>query len=216
MSNENSVPSPLAEAAIARRSEALFKALTNDFLLREQFVTDPTQIFFEYVHSRKPSPEQTTVTNHLLWAVFATPRLLEWYRQYLISHQAKPPSSRQFMTDFVHAMVNCQAHDVVAAFVSSSDEGQAVLGFHQDFPVFDLKNGLIARGMKCPADNSVTPNTGPTTVATDTGTTKIATNTGPGSRYIFHGDEIWATPLNALVDYAATLRTSGALAVAWR
>jgi hypothetical protein len=75
---------------------------------------------------------------------------------------------------------------------------------------------LIARGMKCHADNSVTPNTGPTTVATDTGTTKIATNTGPGSRYIFHGDEIWATPLNALVDYAATLRTSGALAVAWR
>jgi len=56
MSNENSVPSPLAEAAIARRYEALFKALTNDFLLREQFVTDPTQIFFEYVHSRKPSP----------------------------------------------------------------------------------------------------------------------------------------------------------------
>jgi len=43
-------PSPIARAAVLRRFDALFRAMSQDFLLREQFVTDPAQIASEYVY----------------------------------------------------------------------------------------------------------------------------------------------------------------------
>ena len=39
----------LAEGKISRRADALFKTLATDYLLREQFVTDPAQILSDYL-----------------------------------------------------------------------------------------------------------------------------------------------------------------------
>ena len=60
-----------AEGKVARRTGALFKALSSDFLLREQFVTDPSQVLGEFVLGERPSDEAGDVANQLVYAVMS-------------------------------------------------------------------------------------------------------------------------------------------------
>ncbi|MFF5932140.1 hypothetical protein [Streptomyces sp. NPDC012508] len=60
--------------------EALFKAMAADFLLREQFVTDPAQILAEYVRGERREQRQAEETDRLIHAVMSNPGLVRWIR----------------------------------------------------------------------------------------------------------------------------------------
>ena len=62
----------------ARRSTALLRALSTDFLLREQFVTDPAGLFTDYMGGAPLSAEATNAVNDLVYAVVSNPQTLEW------------------------------------------------------------------------------------------------------------------------------------------
>ena len=80
MDNANNEPLTIQRAAIVRRVDALFRAMSSDFLLREQFVTDPAQILSEYVYSRKLPPDETAPINHLIYSVMSNRGLVNWLR----------------------------------------------------------------------------------------------------------------------------------------
>ena len=71
-------PRSLRSAAVERRAFALFGAMSTDFLLREQFVTDPSQVWSEYVHGAGLPPERASVVNQFVYSVMANPALVRW------------------------------------------------------------------------------------------------------------------------------------------
>ena len=80
----------LRQADIARRVDALFKTMSTDFLLREQFVTEPAQLLNEYVHGRKLPDDQIQDTDRFIYPVMssapgAPPK----------GHSAAPPPERE-------------------------------------------------------------------------------------------------------------------------
>jgi hypothetical protein len=180
-----SISAALPDAAVARRVEALFRAMAGDFLLREQFVTDPVQIVSEYVHGARLSPETASVNNQLLYSVMSNPRLLDWVRRYVVRHHSKSPTPQQAAIDFSNAVIASGAHDVVLALIRSTTEKQPLLAFRRPFLsyVFGPANPFTGRSPF--GDNTdigpttQTTDTGPTTQTTDTGPTTQTTDTGP-------------------------------------
>lgn len=67
-----------AEAKAAWRTNALFKAMSTDYLLREQFATDPAQVLSNYVHGTHLTEAAADTTNQLLLAVMSCPPLRRW------------------------------------------------------------------------------------------------------------------------------------------
>ncbi|MEU6987837.1 hypothetical protein ABZ946_31155 [Streptomyces sp. NPDC046324] len=119
----------LSDAAAARRVEALFKAMAADFLLREQFVTDPAQILAEYVRGERLERRQAEDTNRLIHAVMSNPGLVRWIRDFarqLRRNRLEPGSG---LADFGRAVIDNGAADVVTALVATSGEGTGVVGF---------------------------------------------------------------------------------------
>jgi hypothetical protein len=135
-------PQGMRRAAVARRFDALFKAMSTDILLREQFITDPAQILSEYVHGTSLPPQKASVTNQLLYSVLSNPKLLGWLRDYSIKHKGDPPSSQKFMGDFGRAAVESGGHHVVLALIRGAAEKESVFGFDEDLVpiIFDIFN----------------------------------------------------------------------------
>ncbi|MEU2621964.1 hypothetical protein ABZ642_28145 [Streptomyces sp. NPDC007157] len=109
----------MSRAATVRRVDALFQAMETDFLLREQFITGPTHILMEYLAGSSVSPEQEALTDRLIYSVFASPKLLQWFEEYAHSHteKEKMPAGRKFLADFCEATVNHGGRDVVATLL---------------------------------------------------------------------------------------------------
>jgi len=87
-----SEPPALRHLAVARRLDALFRAMSTDYLLREQFVTDPADIAAEYVYGARPSPQRASIINQLVYSVMANGKLLDWLREYTIQFRGRPPT----------------------------------------------------------------------------------------------------------------------------
>ncbi|MEU2233886.1 hypothetical protein, partial [Streptomyces vietnamensis] len=117
---------PLRVAAVGRRVNALFRAMSTDLLLREQFVTDPAQILAEYVDGSRLSPQRASAVNQLLYAVAANTDVLLWLRNYVLTRLETPTSREQFMTDFGRAVTEKQATHVVLALLRLSMEKEAM------------------------------------------------------------------------------------------
>ena len=107
-------------AAKARRVDALFRAMSSDYLLREQFVTDPSQVMSEYLSGERLAQEATSVGNQLLYATMSNPRLLRWLHGYATHHGGRVPSPHQFIRDFSRAVVASEGHHVVLALLRAS------------------------------------------------------------------------------------------------
>ena len=82
-----------------RRVDALFKVLSSDFLLSEQFVTDPAQILNEYVSGKRLKSDDAAAANHLVYAVVSNPKLFAWLEGYARSN-AEVPAGDDFIRDF--------------------------------------------------------------------------------------------------------------------
>jgi hypothetical protein len=122
--------------------DALFKAMSSDFLLREQFVTEPSQILSEYVHGKKLPPEQATVNDQLLYAVMSNQNMIRWLRDYSVGHRGRFPTREKFVADFSRAVVAHDAQHVVLALIRSSVEKQDV--FQSDGALLPILFGAFA------------------------------------------------------------------------
>jgi hypothetical protein len=104
------------QLALQRRLDALFRALASDFLLREQFITDPAQIASEYINGKRIAPDKAAAMNYLIYSCLANNYLISWLRDYAMRSDGKAPITQQgFVRDFSAAVVEQRAPHVVSA-----------------------------------------------------------------------------------------------------
>jgi len=103
------------QLALQRRLDALFRALASDFLLREQFITDPAQIASEYINGKRIAPEESAAMNYLIYSCLANNYLISWLRDYAMRSDGKAITQQNFVRDFSTAVVEQRAHHVVSA-----------------------------------------------------------------------------------------------------
>jgi hypothetical protein len=103
------------QLALQRRLDALFRALASDFLLREQFITDPAQIASEYVNGKRLAPEESAAINYLIYSCLGNNYLISWLRDYAMRSDRKPITQQELVQDFAVAVVEQRAHHVVSA-----------------------------------------------------------------------------------------------------
>ncbi|WP_208023421.1 hypothetical protein [Duganella alba] len=103
------------QLALQRRLDALFRALASDFLLREQFITDPTQITAEYIGGKRIAPEEAAAMNYLIYSCLANNYLISWFRDYSMRSDGTTITQESFVRDFSVAVVEQRAHHVVSA-----------------------------------------------------------------------------------------------------
>jgi hypothetical protein len=173
----------LRRAATVRRVDALFQAMAGDFLLRQQFITNPTQLLSEYVHGTQLSPDEASVSNQLIYAVVSDRNLLTWLHRYAGEHRGSVPSGARFLHDFAHAVADCGGRHAVIALLRSSIERAGLGGFDEDLLHFFFNLsvvGAIRAGLDEGGDTAT--GTGDTGTGTgDTGTGDTGTGvTGTG------------------------------------
>ena len=93
-----------ADGKTSRRADALFKVLSTDYLLREQFVTDPAQIMSDYLFGERLTEEASDAANQMLFAVMSSPRLRNWMGAYSKHLRGAMPTRHEFAVDFARAV----------------------------------------------------------------------------------------------------------------
>ncbi|MET0648652.1 MAG: hypothetical protein ABW208_18735 [Pyrinomonadaceae bacterium] len=131
--NTQCEPQTIRRSAVSRRVDSLFKAMSTDFLLREQFVTEPTQVLAEYVHGTRLSPEQAAASDQLLYSVASNQKLLGWLRDYSIKNKGVLPPRDRYVRDFSRAVVASGSYHVVLALAKSSAEKQDIFDPFESF-----------------------------------------------------------------------------------
>ena len=112
------------EGKLNRRTDALFKALSTDYLLREQFVTDPAQILSEYLFRDRLSDETADAANQLIFAVMSNPRLRNWISEYSRFLRGSTPSRHVFALQFARAVATRGDEITALALIRGASEGQ--------------------------------------------------------------------------------------------
>src|SRR4051794_3556440 len=87
----------LRRATTVRRVDALFRAMSSDYLLREQFVTGPSQILAEYLHGKKLTTDEAAPLNHLIYLVMSNGELLRWFRDRAFHPAARTQAQDDFL-----------------------------------------------------------------------------------------------------------------------
>jgi hypothetical protein len=165
-------PASLQRIAELHRVDALFRAMATDVLLREQFVTDPSQILSEYVFSEKLPAEQALVSNQLLYATVANRPLLEWLHGYAAKNLGGMLSRQRFIEDFAHAIATFGAHQVILAIAKASENRQRLFTSSEALLQIIFSVGFIGVSSDGTTDGPTTgePTTGePTTGEPTTG-----------------------------------------------
>lgn len=122
----------MARARVVRRIDALFRAMQTDALLREQFITGPSEILAEYLKGGRITAEKSAVTNRLIYSVFANKKLLKWFQDYAHDHIDDVPSPARFLADFCAAVVDHEGRTVVSALMAACVAGTGVHGLSGD------------------------------------------------------------------------------------
>jgi hypothetical protein len=122
-----------------RRSDALFRALSTDYLLREQFVTDPAQILSEYLYGKRLTDEASDAANQLLYCVLSNPRLRRWMADYSGHLKGSTPTNHEFALQFARAVAQQGDELTALSLIRTASEGRG------DFVVqADLLRSIIA------------------------------------------------------------------------
>jgi hypothetical protein len=166
--------SGMTYAGVARRVNALFKAMAGDFLLREQFVTDPTQVLSEYVRGERVPPESASISNQLLYAVMSNRRMRRWLQDYVNRHGSRHHSHREFVENFGRAAANHGGQSIVFSLLRASIEADGTAAFEN----FEWTLQSLMTIIRPRPDITGTGTTG--TGTTGTGTTGTGT-TGTGT-----------------------------------
>jgi hypothetical protein len=123
----------LTESKVAWRTHAMFKAMSNDYLLREQFATDPIQIFCDYVFADRASDFDVESANQLIFAVFSSPPLRRWISTYARRLGGKSPSRHAFASQFADAVTESYDPLVTLALLRSATTDQNLFAVQADF-----------------------------------------------------------------------------------
>ena len=108
----------------SRRADALFKALSTDYLLREQFVTDPAQIMAEYLFGEKVAEEVSDAANQLVYAVMSNAKLRDWMAGYSAHLNGGIPTRHGFATEFARALAASGDEVATLALIRGAAEGR--------------------------------------------------------------------------------------------
>lgn len=179
------------QLALRRRLDALFRALASDFLLREQFITDPAQIASEYISGKRIAPEESAAMNYLIYSCLANNYLISWFRDYSMRSGGKAITQQSFVRDFSAAVIEQRAHQVVSALAHFALHDNARVTLDDDWlqVIFGTWQEQDQDGTDDATDNTDiggTDSTGGTgtddaTDSTGTGTDDATDSTGTGT-----------------------------------
>jgi hypothetical protein len=116
-------PLTRAEGKASRRVDALFKTLSTDYLLREQFVTDPAQVMSEYVSGDRLPEAASDAANQLLYSVMSNPRLRDWVSRYASHLGGTTPSRHAFAVELARAIASRGDELAALALVRAATAG---------------------------------------------------------------------------------------------
>ncbi|MEC5218917.1 uncharacterized protein YjbI with pentapeptide repeats [Actimicrobium sp. GrIS 1.19] len=169
----------MRQMALQRRLDALFRALSSDFLLREQFITDPAQIAAEYVNGKRMDPEDAAAMNYLIYSCLGNNYLISWFRDYSLRHGNERITRQRFVKDFSAAVVNQRAQHVVSSLVHFALSGNARIALDDTWlqAIFGVWETQPADGTDDATDETGTGGTGTDSTGTDsTGTDSTGTD----------------------------------------
>ena len=211
-------------AAATRRTDVLFRAMSTDSLLREQFVTDPSQVLSEYVYGSRLPADTASVRNQLLYAVMSNHRLLGWLESYSTQHNGRLPGADNFVKDFGSAVVQYGGHHIVLALIRASTEKEALNIEEALLPIifsfFNRGGGVFSSGTEMSTgtdfgtERSGTERSGEIFAAgteMSTGTDFGTERSGTERSGIFVAPYYVLVSLEALAQYAGQLKDAGAL-----
>ena len=214
----------LRRANTVRRTDALFQAMSQDYLLRQQFITNPVSVLWEYVYGTPIPAARALASNQLIYAVLADRDLLSWLHVYASDHRGNVPPGHTFLTDFSRAIVDYGGHLAVMAFIRSSVEGNSLVEFDADLLHFFINLGVLVAGAEAEAADHDTAVEDGTDVRYPATCTDITWKTWLITRPSIEADERFSADqpgefapryvmvtLDELAVYAAALRRSGAL-----
>ncbi|MFD9358998.1 hypothetical protein [Streptomyces sp. NPDC060031] len=193
-------PPSLRTVGIGRRVHALFRAMSADPLLREQFVTDPAQILCEYVGGHRLSPQRASVVNQLVYSVASDPEALRWLRSYAMAHRDSPVSRDRFMADLGRAVAEKKSVHVVLALLRFSLEGEDFSAAVDESLVPIINDCGLFHDERASGTEMSTG----TQFGTEVSGTQVSTTLS-----VFAGHYVPA--LEALVEYSVRLRDRGVL-----
>jgi hypothetical protein len=124
----------LQAAGLTRRNDALFKAMASDFLLREQFASEPTQVLAEFIRREQPDPEQAAVVDQFVFAVMADQALLDRLAADVsdLDERVAPGGALELL---VSAAADSSSKTVVAAVVKGAGVADRLVERYEDFAV---------------------------------------------------------------------------------
>jgi hypothetical protein len=133
----------LRRIATVRRVDALFQAMSRDFLLRQQFITNPIHVLSEYVYGTQIPSDRASVSNQLIYATLSDRELLSWVHFYASEHRDRIPSGVEFVKDFAQAIVDHGGHHAVIALIRSAVAENGLVGFDEDLLHFFFNLGAL-------------------------------------------------------------------------
>jgi len=208
MDNVSREPLTMHRAAIVRRVDALFRAMSSDFLLREQFITDPAQILSEYVYATKMPPDEASLTNHLIYSIMSSRGLLNWFRDRAFQPHNQMQSDGSFVAEFSHAVVQHGNHNLVHSLIRHSAVSAKVMAFD------GLQLSEIIRTVLSSESGTEQSPGGGGTQQSGTHTTEHSTGGGGTRGWVLNslfGDSYAKVTLEALFQYASNLEKLGML-----
>lgn len=162
--------SPMMEARFVRRADALFRALSTDYLLREQFITDPVRIVADYIMDAPIPAGAADTSNQLVYAVMSNRRLYDWLSRYGSDRQSEVPSRHEFAIHFARAVADSGDDVAVLALIRAATDDRDHFTLETDV----LRAIAAAAGSLVRQGTEFTPGTGSTNVSP-------GTNVTPGS-----------------------------------
>jgi len=153
------------DARFAHRTEALFRALSSDYLLREQFISDPARILADYVTDERITEDVADTANQLLYAVISSPRLASWLTSYSRQLKNTVPTRQAFAMSLAQALSTSGDELAVLALIHAASGERDHFSLQADM----LRAVAVALGMfqgQGSSGTEATPGPGPGTEAT--------------------------------------------------
>jgi hypothetical protein len=157
--------SSVKDPRFAHRTEALFRALSSDYLLREQFVSDPARILADYVMDERVSEDLAETANQLLYAVVSSPRLAYWLTSYALELKSTVPTLQAFAKNLARAVSTGGDDLAVLALIHAATRERDHFSLQADL----LRAVAVAVGISrggASSGTEFTPGPGPGTEAT--------------------------------------------------
>jgi hypothetical protein len=126
----------------AWRTRALFKAMSGDYLLREQFATDPMRVFCDYAFADLPLDAEVQAANQLIFAAVSSPSLRRWMGAFARQHGGKPSGRHRFAVEFASAIAVSRDPLVVLGLVRAAAGDRELFRRQADF----FRGVLVAMG----------------------------------------------------------------------